>query len=112
MTARFRLAYDGKVGRRASLRVVGLDGDNPRKNRISVVLNSATIYEGPNPLPNDDCCGPSGPGNWGSAVFRFPGDLLRRNNSLVITNLEPGECTLCPNYVMIDYAVLEYRVRP
>jgi hypothetical protein len=112
MTARFRLEHEGQTVRRASLQVVGLDGEDPPKHSIRIVLNGATIYEGANPLPNDACCGPSGPGNWGSAVFRFAGDLVRRNNSLVVTNLEPGECTTCPNYVMVDYAVLEYRVQP
>jgi hypothetical protein len=112
MTARFRLDEVGQFGRRASLEIVGLDGDNPRKNQISIAINGVTIYAGPNPLPNDECCGPSGPGNWGSAVFDVPGEILRRNNSLVISNLEPGDCTQCPNYVMVDYADLEYRVRP
>jgi len=112
MTARFGLPVNGQIGGRASLQLVGLDGDNARKNLISVGLNGATIYEGPNPLPNDTCCGRSGPGNWGSAVFEFPGDLLERNNSLSVTNLEPSGCTKCPVFVMIDYAVVEYRVRP
>jgi hypothetical protein len=112
MTAQFQLGFDGQVGRRASLQIVGLDGENARKNRISIVLNGVTIYEGPNTLPNDACCGPSGPGNWGSVVFEFPGELLRRSNSLVISNLEPGDCTSCPSFVMVDYAVVEYRVRP
>lgn len=112
MTARFRLDHEGQVRPRASLEIVGLDGENPRKNRIAVVLNGVTIFEGPNPLPNDDCCGPSGPGNWGSVTFPVAGDILRRNNELSISNLEPGECTLCPNFVMVDYAELDYRVRP
>jgi len=79
---------------------------------MSIVLNGVTIYEGPNPLPNDECCGPSGPGTWGSAVFEFPGNLVHLDNSLVVTNLEPADCTTCPKYVMVDNAVLEYRARP
>ena len=112
MTLRFRLTEDGQFGRRATLRVVGLDGESPHKNRMSIVLNGEPIYVGPSPLPNDVCCGRSGPGNWGSAVFEFPGDLLRRDNSLSVINLEASSCTHCPSYVMVDYAVLEYRVRP
>jgi hypothetical protein len=112
MTLRFRLTEDGQIGRRASLTFVGLDGESPPKNRIAIVLNGERIYVGPSPLPNDVCCGGSGPGNWGSAVFEFPGDLLRRNNSLSVINLEASDCTRCSFYVMVDYAVLEYRVRP
>jgi len=111
MTAEFELEYDGTLGRRATLQLTGLDGDDPAKHMISIVLNGTTIYEGPDPLPNDDCCGPSGPGNWGSALFEFSGELLQHHNSLTITNLEPGDCTMCPNYVMIDYAIIEFRVR-
>jgi hypothetical protein len=112
MTLRFRLTDDGQVSRRASLQVVGLDGESRHKNRMSIVLNGSPIYKGPSPFPNDVCCGRSGPGNWGSAVFEFPGELLRRNNSLSVINLEPSDCTHCSFYVMVDYAVLEYRVRP
>lgn len=112
MTASFRLTHEGDVAPRASLEIVGLDGENARKNLIAIVLNGVTIYQGPNPLPNDECCGPSGPGNWGSAVFEVPGDLLRRQNTLSISNLEPTDCTFCPTYVMLDYAELAYRVRP
>lgn len=112
MTLRFRLTDDGQIGRRASLTFVGLDGESAHKNRIAIVLNGEPIYVGPSPLPNDVCCGRSGPGNWGSAVFEFPGELLRRNNSLSVSNLEASDCTTCPVYVMVDYAVLEYRVRP
>ncbi len=39
-------------------------------------------------------------------------EILGRNNSLVVTSLEEDDCTLCPNFVMVDYAELEYRVRP
>ena len=111
MTANFELTQQGQPARRALLTIVGLDGENERKNMMSVTLNGATVYAGPNPLPNDFCCGSSGPGNWGAVTFEIPGDLLRRNNSLTVTNLEPVSCTSCPVFVMVDYAELEYRVR-
>jgi len=111
MTARFQLTHQGQAVGVATLQLVGLDGENPIKNRMSIVLNGVTIYEGPNPLPNDECCGPSGPGNWGSAAFEFPAELLQQDNSLVISNLESADCTTCPKYVMIDYAVVEYRAQ-
>ena len=49
---------------------------------------------------------------WGPTVFDFPGETLGRNNSLVVTNLEEDDRTICPNFVMVEYAELEYRVRP
>jgi serine/threonine-protein kinase len=111
MTAHFSLDFRGDTTGRATLRIVGLDGDDPAKQPISIAINGVTIYEGADPLPNDFCCGPSGPGNWGSATFRFAADILRRNNTLTITNLGPSDCTVCPKYVMVDYADLDFRVR-
>jgi hypothetical protein len=109
MTATFGLKAPGGAIGRASLELVGLDGDNPEKNTMRVTLNGVTLYEGADPLPNDFCCGGSGPGNWGSAVFEFPAELLSQHNTLAITNLEPSDCTSCPRYVMLDYARLSYR---
>jgi len=110
MTANFQLERGGQAEGPATLEIVGLDGENPIKNRMSIVLNGVTIYEGPNPLPNDS--GRSGPGNWGSAVFPIAGDILQSENTLVIRNLEPADCTTCPKYVMVDYLVISYRARP
>jgi hypothetical protein len=31
---------------------------------------------------------------------------------LLIVNLEPSDCALCPTFVMVDFAELTYRVRP
>jgi hypothetical protein len=92
----------------ARLEIVGLDGENPVKNTIRIVLNGTTLYEGPDPLPDDVCCGGSGPGNWGSAAFEFPASLLNSQNTLSITNLEPSDCTSCTKFVMLDYAVVRY----
>jgi hypothetical protein len=111
MTASFVLDDELEAVGRASLRIVGLDGENDPKNPVRIVLNGVTLYEGPNPLPNDYCCGGSGPGNWGSMVLEFSATLLARENSLSITNLAPSDCTSCTKFVMVDYAVLDYRVR-
>lgn len=108
MTATLELDVPPAAGQRATLELVGLDGENPVKNMIRIVLNGVTIYEGPNPLPDDFCCGGSGPGNWGSAVIEFPSELLTTTNALSITNLEPNDCTACPKFVMLDRAVLTY----
>jgi hypothetical protein len=111
MTASFRLDDRHPAVGRASLRIVGLDGENDVKNPVRIVLNGVTLYEGPNPLPNDYCCGGSGAGNWGSVVLEFPGSLLARDNSLTISNLAQSDCTSCPKFVMVDYAVVSYRAR-
>jgi hypothetical protein len=79
---------------------------------MSVVVNGATIYSGPNPLPDDTCCGGQGPGNWGRAIFDLPAGVLQRDNTLSITNLEQNDCVRCPKYVMVDFAELTYTARP
>ena len=111
MTATFSADYQGSPRGQATLTIVGLDGDNPAKQPISIAVNGVTIYQGADPLPNDFCCGPSGPGNWGSATFQFSAGILGHNNMLSITNLADSSCTTCPVYVMVDYADLEFRVR-
>jgi eukaryotic-like serine/threonine-protein kinase len=112
MTAAFALDYAGSPTGRAQLTLVGMDAENPAKQMVAISINGTVIYQGPDPLPNDFCCGPSGPGNWGSATITFPSDLLKHHDTLTVTNLDPGTCTLCPNYVMVDYAELQFRVAP
>ena len=111
MTADFSLEQPGEITGRASLEIVGLDGENERHNLVRIELNGVTLYEGPNPLPNDTCCNGTGPGNWGSAVFDVPRGVLETDNVLAITNLEPTDCTGCPKFVMVDYVVVSYRAR-
>jgi hypothetical protein len=111
MTAQFTLDYQGRPAGQATLTIVGLDGDNPAKQPIAISVNGTTIYQGPDPLPNDFCCGPSGAGNWGRATFSFAANIVQRQNTLTITNLGSGTCTQCPTYVMVDYADLSFRVR-
>jgi hypothetical protein len=106
----------GAVGGRravgtARLRLVGMDDERPEKNPMRLTLNGQVLYEGPDPLPNDFCCGPTGEGNWGAVIFEFPASLLRDTNELSITNLSTSDCTLCPFYVMVDFGELTYRTR-
>jgi len=110
MTATFPLDQSPS-SKRATIEIVGLDGENPLLNDVRFVLNGVTIYEGPNPLPNDTCCGGSGSGNWGSVTFVIPTSMLGTNNSFSVTNLEPTDCTECPKFVMVDYFELAYRTR-
>jgi hypothetical protein len=108
MTATFRLETPPDRNAPAQLLLVGLDGENPIKNEMSVAINGVTIYSGPNPLPDDTCCNGRGPGNWGSAIFDVPAGLLASENTLTITNLEQNDCTRCPKFVMVDYGELSY----
>ncbi len=111
MTAVFRIDGAGSARGTATLRFVGIDDEAEEKNPMRITLNGQIIYGGPDPLPNDFCCGSDGPGNWGTATFRFPAALLQNRNSLSITNLDPGDCTYCPNFIMIDTGELTYRTR-
>ncbi|MBA2570310.1 MAG: hypothetical protein H0V04_03905 [Chloroflexi bacterium] len=109
MTAQFALDPPVRTQGTAMLQLVGIDSEEEEKNPMRIVLNGVVIFEGPNPMPNDFCCGSSGPGNWGTVTFRFSSELLARNNELSITNLDPGDCTYCPNFIMIDKGELTYR---
>jgi len=110
-----RGSFGAEGGRRAvgtaRLRLVGMDDERPEKNPMRLTLNGQVLYEGPDPLPNDFCCGPTGEGNWGAVIFEFPASLLRDTNELSITNLSTSDCTLCPFYVMVDFGELTYRTR-
>jgi len=110
MTAKFELEQTAAAFGQASLTIVGLEGSEPEKQTISIALNGETLYEGEDPLPNDFAPGPSGEGNWGSATFKFPADILKRNNELTITNLTDSSCTLCSDFVLFDYGLIKYRV--
>lgn len=109
MTAVFQAAGGGSAQGTATLSFVGIDDEAPEKNPMRITLNGQVIFSGADPLPNDFCCGSDGPGNWGTATFRFPAILLRGRNTLSITNLDPGDCTYCPNFIMIDTGELTYR---
>ena len=95
----------------ATLRLVGMDDERPEKNPIRITFNGQPFYEGPDPLPNDFCCGPTGDGNWGAVIFEFPASLLRGTNDISITNLSSSDCTVCPFFVMVDFGELTYRTR-
>lgn len=111
MVAGFSIEGAGSVRGEATLRFIGIDAEDPAKKPIRIVINGTVIYEGPDTLPNDFCCGPGGAGNWRSAEFDFPGSLLRSSNLVAITNLTTSDCTYCPNFVMVDSAAVSYIAR-
>jgi hypothetical protein len=91
----------------ATLTIEGMDSEDRAKTPISILVNGVEIFNGPNPLPDDDH--PLETGTWASYVWSFDARLLRRgHNSIQIKNLAPGAFSL-PPFFMLDYADLAYR---
>lgn len=90
----------------ATLNIEGMDSEDSAKTPISISVNGTEIYNGPNPLPNDDY--PIDSGTWEAHAFTFDGALLRPGrNEISISNLAEGPVGL-PPFFMLDYADLLY----
>ncbi|MEN9935255.1 MAG: hypothetical protein RLZZ387_1834 [Chloroflexota bacterium] len=88
----------------ARLYVMGMDSEGASKTNISVAVNGTEVYQGPNPLPDDDI--PLDTGTWDTHAFTFDGSLLREGeNEVSISNLDVGAFSL-PPFFMLDYAEL------
>jgi tRNA A-37 threonylcarbamoyl transferase component Bud32 len=99
---RATFVLDEAPGCAAALRVEGMDSEGQAKTPISVAVNGAEIYRGPNPLPDDDL--PLETGTWAAHTFTFDGSLLRAgHNEVRIANLAEGAFSL-PPFFMLDYA--------
>lgn len=86
-----------------SLTLLGMDSEDEKKTPMRVTINDSVIFEGPNPLPNDNESGPQGEGNWGWAGWKIPNKVLQEGqNTLSITNLDPSDRTNYPIFIMID----------
>jgi len=106
MEATFELGSN--VAGAAELNVEGMDDETAGKSRITVAVNGTVIYDGDNPLPNDDR--PLETGIWATHTFGFDAGLLQTGrNTITIRNLSPGGVGL-PPFFMLDYA--EVVVRP
>jgi hypothetical protein len=93
----------------AHLTLVGIDSEDSALTPVRITLNGTMIYEGQDPLPNDNRSGPNGPGNWGTATLDIPaGALQAGDNTLSITNLDPSDKINYPIFVMLDYAVISW----
>ena len=91
-------------GGRAELVVEGMDSEGPLKTEIVVAVNGQTIYNGPNPLPDDDFVFETG--TWASHSFPFDAALLRAGeNRVTISNVSPGRFGQ-PPFLALDYAVV------
>ena len=91
----------------ATLTIEGMDSEDRLKTPISILVNGVEIFNGPNPLPDDDH--PLETGTWASFVWSFDARLLHPgHNEVQIKNLAPGAFSL-PPFFMLDYADLAYK---
>ena len=83
-----------------------MDSEGRTKTPIQILVNGAEIYNGPNPLPDDDQ--PLESGTWASQSWTFDAALLRPGqNEIAIRNLAEGAFSR-PPFFMLDYAEITY----
>jgi serine/threonine protein kinase len=105
-TMRASFTLDAQPGGTAALAVEGMDSEGRSRTRIAVRVNGVVIYEGPNPLPDDDL--PLESGTWSSAAWQFDAALLQPGpNTISISNQSEGGFSL-PPFFMLDYAELTF----
>ena len=105
MQVEFQLGAKQPAGT-ATLTIEGMDSEDRLKTPISIAVNGAEIFNGPNPLPDDDH--PLESGTWASQSWSFDAALLRPGrNTISISNLAEGAFSL-PPFFMLDYADLRY----
>ncbi|HEY0735095.1 MAG TPA: hypothetical protein VGD69_09340, partial [Herpetosiphonaceae bacterium] len=98
------VTLDRQVQGTAVLRVEGMDSEGRAKTPIRITVNGQPIFQGPNPLPDDDL--PLESGTWATASWTFDAALLQPGpNTIQIRNLAQGEVGH-PPFFMLDYAVL------
>ncbi len=103
-TMQARVVLETQPRGTAVLAIEGMDSEDQAKTAIQITVNDVEIFNGPNPLPNDDI--PLKTGTWSDAVFRFNAAILRPGTNVIrISNLKPGRFSL-PPFFMLDYAVL------
>ncbi len=92
----------------ATLTIEGMDSEDAAKTAISIEINGTQIFQGENPLPNDDV--PVESGTWSRATWTFDAALLQTGqNEIVIRNLAEGTFGR-PPFFMLDYAEITYPV--
>ncbi|MEO8288564.1 MAG: protein kinase [Chloroflexota bacterium] len=100
---------DEKPNGPGTLNIVGIDSEDEAKTPVRISVNNSVIYEGPNPLPNDNTSGSAGPGNWGTVTFRLNPKILKQGeNTITITNLDPSDKVNYPLFVMIDSVTITW----
>ena len=92
----------------SQLTIEGMDSENTGKTTIIIMVNGQQIYNGPNPLPDDDHDLLTG--TWGSYSWSFSASLLHEGqNEISISNLDEGNFGR-PPWFMLDYADLTVEV--
>ncbi|HUS15924.1 MAG TPA: protein kinase [Chloroflexia bacterium] len=89
----------------ATLVLSGMDSEDARKTPMRILVNGQTVFNGPNPLPNDHS---PNAGNWGTATWTFPASVLHPGeNTLTVDNLAPSAALGIP-FIMVDAAQLSW----
>lgn len=90
----------------AQLSIEGMDSEGRAKTPIRIRVNGSEIFNGPNPLPDDDL--PLETGTWSSYTWSFDAGLLRAGqNTISISNLAEGSVGR-PPFFMLDYAEVRF----
>jgi eukaryotic-like serine/threonine-protein kinase len=91
----------------AVLRIEGMDSEDEPKTPISIRVNDVEIFNGPNPLPNDQL--PIDVGLWGSYDWPFDSALLRPGQNVVSISVLVEGAVGRPPWFMLDYADVIYQ---
>lgn len=90
----------------AQLSIEGMDSEGRAKTPIRMSVNGTEIFNGPNPLPDDDL--PLETGTWSTYTWSFDAELLKAGqNTISISNLAPGNIGR-PPFFMLDYAEIRF----
>lgn len=90
----------------AQLSIEGMDSEGTAKTPIRIRVNGTEIFNGPNPLPDDDL--PLETGTWDTYTWSFDAALLRPGeNTISISNLAQGIVGR-PPFFMLDYAEISF----
>lgn len=106
-TMQAAFVVDTQPSGEAALTVEGMDSEDRAKTPIRISINGTEIYNGPNPLPNDDL--PLETGTWSSYTWRFNANLVQPGTNVIrISTLIPGKFRQ-PPFFMLDYAILSFQ---
>jgi hypothetical protein len=90
--------------------VVALNSSGAKNLPLRLTLNDVELQNGPSPFPTDLGELISGPGNWGSYVWRVDAASLKQGaNVLQIANLDPGADESTGPFFVLDKAEIQYR---
>jgi hypothetical protein len=82
-----------------------MDSEDAPKTPLRITVNGVTLFQGPDPLPNDDP--PLATGQWGTLTFRVDAARLHAGgNTLSLANLARGPINR-PPFIALDYAVVQ-----